>query len=117
MWFARVVRPRLKGEAHLIRYADDMVMIFSREEDARRVLQALPTRFAKYGLRLHPEKTRLLHFRRPLWGSPRKGSIDWQRPETFYRVKPVQPMALLTFVLYPVGICIAIYLMPLAVDA
>jgi 1,4-dihydroxy-2-naphthoate octaprenyltransferase len=41
----------------------------------------------------------------------------WRRPETFYRVNPVQPVALLTFVLYPVGICIAVYLMPLAVDA
>jgi 1,4-dihydroxy-2-naphthoate octaprenyltransferase len=41
----------------------------------------------------------------------------WRRPETFYRDSAVQPVALLTFVLYPIGICIAIYLMPLAVDA
>ncbi|HWT78300.1 MAG TPA: reverse transcriptase domain-containing protein, partial [Candidatus Methylomirabilis sp.] len=61
-WFEREVRPRLKGQAFLIRYADDFVMGFTREEDARRVLDVLPKRFAKYGLALHPEKTRLVPF-------------------------------------------------------
>jgi group II intron reverse transcriptase/maturase len=61
-WFTAVVRPRLYGQTALIRYADDFVLVFSKEEDARRVECVLPKRFGKYGLKLHPEKTRLLHF-------------------------------------------------------
>jgi RNA-directed DNA polymerase len=61
-WFVEVVKPRLFGRAFLIRYADDAVLVFSNERDARRVLSVLPKRFGKYGLRLHPEKTRLLLF-------------------------------------------------------
>src|ERR1019366_3855026 len=64
-WFEREVRPRLKGESFLVRYADDFVMGFACEEDARRVLAVLPKRFAKYGLTIHPEKTRLVPFERP----------------------------------------------------
>lgn len=62
VWFEREVKPRLKGRAFLIRYADDAVLGFSLEEDAQRVLEVLPKRFAKYGLELHPEKTRLVRF-------------------------------------------------------
>lgn len=62
VWFEREVKPRLKGHAFLIRYADDAVLGFSLEEDAQRVLEVLPKRFAKYGLELHPEKTRLVRF-------------------------------------------------------
>jgi hypothetical protein len=65
VWFAEVVKPRLKGRAFLVRYADDFVMGFASEEDARRVLDVLPKRFGKYGLTLHPDKTRLLPFGRP----------------------------------------------------
>lgn len=64
-WFAVDVKPRLKGRAFLVRYADDMVMVFEREDDARRVLDVLPKRFGKYGLSLHPDKTRLVRFTRP----------------------------------------------------
>ena len=64
-WFAGRVKPKLKGPAHLVRYADDAVLVFRYEEDARRVLAALPDRFARYGLSLHPEKTRLVDFRKP----------------------------------------------------
>jgi RNA-directed DNA polymerase len=64
-WFEREVQPRLKGQSFLIRYADDLVMGFSREEDARRVMEVLPKRFEKYGLTLHPQKTRLVPFERP----------------------------------------------------
>jgi group II intron reverse transcriptase/maturase len=65
VWFEREVKPRLRGQAALIRYADDFVMVFETEEDARRVAEVLPKRFEKYGLRLHPEKTRLVDFKRP----------------------------------------------------
>ena len=64
-WFVREVRPRLKDRGVLIRYADDLVFVFSRKEDAERVLEVLPKRFGKYGLSLHPDKTRLVPFRRP----------------------------------------------------
>ena len=64
-WFVRQVQPRLRGRAWLIRYADDFVIVFERQEDARRVHEVLPQRFARFGLTLHPDKTRLLNFRRP----------------------------------------------------
>jgi RNA-directed DNA polymerase len=65
VWFEQEVKPRLKGRAFLVRYADDFVMGFACEEDARRVLDVLPKRFGKYGLAIHPDKTRLLPFLRP----------------------------------------------------
>jgi RNA-directed DNA polymerase len=81
-WFARQVVPRLAGRAILVRYADDVVIIFEQERDARRVVDVLPKRLAKYGLTLHPEKTRLIDFRRPdrrVSASPDVSS----RPDTF----------------------------------
>jgi RNA-directed DNA polymerase len=65
VWFHQEVMPRLKGRAYLVRYADDAVMLFEYEEDARRVMPVLPQRFGKYGLELHPDKTRLVAFKRP----------------------------------------------------
>ncbi len=65
VWFEQEVKPRLQGRAFVIRFADDAVLGFEREEDARRVLEVLPKRFGKYGLTLHPEKTRLVDFRSP----------------------------------------------------
>jgi RNA-directed DNA polymerase len=70
-WFEHEVKPRMSGRTFLVRYADDFVVLFEQEDDARRVMDVLAKRFAKYGLRLHPEKTRLLRFRRP--SSPTKG--------------------------------------------
>jgi group II intron reverse transcriptase/maturase len=64
-WFETAVKPRLMGRAFLVRYADDLAMGFDFEEDARRVLAVLPKRLERYGLRLHPEKTRLVDFRKP----------------------------------------------------
>lgn len=65
VWFEREVKPRLGGRATLFRYADDAIIVFTREEDARRVLSVLPKRFGRYGLALHPTKTKLTEFRRP----------------------------------------------------
>jgi RNA-directed DNA polymerase len=65
VWFEREVKPRLRGEAHLVRYADDFVMTFELQEDAERVMGVLGKRMERYGLTLHPGKTRLLPFRRP----------------------------------------------------
>ena len=61
----RDVKPRLSGRARLVRYADDFVIVFEQKDDAERVLDVLPKRFGKYGLTLHPEKTRLVRFERP----------------------------------------------------
>ena len=68
-WFAEDVQPRLRGRARLVRYADDLVIVFADEHDARRAEKVLAKRFARFGLRLHPEKTRLVQFRWPPWGS------------------------------------------------
>jgi group II intron reverse transcriptase/maturase len=65
VWFEQEVKPRMKGRAELVRYADDFVICFERQEDARRVTEVLPKRMEKYGLTLHPEKTRLVEFRPP----------------------------------------------------
>jgi len=65
VWFEEEVRPRLDGDAALMRFADDFVILFSHERDARRVQAVLAKRFGKYGLALHEEKSRLLEFRRP----------------------------------------------------
>jgi group II intron reverse transcriptase/maturase len=64
-WFARDVQPRLRGRSFMIRFADDMVLAFSAEADARKVMDVLPKRMGRYGLTLHPTKTRLVHFRPP----------------------------------------------------
>jgi len=64
-WFRNEVQPRLRGRSFMIRYADDFVIVCFEEDDARRVLDVLPKRFGKYGLTLHPEKTRMVPFRRP----------------------------------------------------
>lgn len=64
-WFANEVKPCLLGQAHPVRYADDFVIVFTREADAHRVLEVLPKRLGRYGLTLHPTKTRLVKFRPP----------------------------------------------------
>ena len=80
-WFEETVKPRLQGRAYLIRYADDAVLVFEREGDARRVLDVLPKRLGKYGLTLHPEKTRLVPFQGLRPGAP--PSPREERPGTF----------------------------------
>ena len=81
-WFEREVKPHLAGRAFLIRFADDFVIVFTHEADARRMFEELPRRFAEFGLRLHPEKTRLVPFRCPAHtavrtgGTPEPGTFD-----------------------------------------
>jgi RNA-directed DNA polymerase len=82
VWFEQEVQPRLKGRAFLIRYADDFVIGFTCEEDARRVLDVLPKRFGRYGLTIHPDKTRLLAFQPPD-RSDRSDSSKGSEPGTF----------------------------------
>jgi len=64
-WFEQEVKPRLQGKAKLLRYVDDFLIGFEHREDAEKVKKALTKRLAKYGLELHPEKTRMVDFRKP----------------------------------------------------
>lgn len=82
-WFEQEVKPRLRGHAFLIRYADDFVMGFVHEQDARRVLEVLPKRLAEHGLTLHPDKTRLVPFQRPGTQPARETAPTRTRPGTF----------------------------------
>lgn len=93
-WFVRVAKPRMKGRCQLVRYADDFVMSFEDHLDGRRMLTVLGKRLGRFGLTLHPSKTRYVDFRfkRPqgrhpatqatsfaflgfthVWGTSRKG--------------------------------------------
>jgi group II intron reverse transcriptase/maturase len=65
VWYARDVRPQLKGRSALVRYADDFVLCFELAEDAQKVWTMLGERFAKFGLALHPKKTRSFRFQAP----------------------------------------------------
>jgi group II intron reverse transcriptase/maturase len=93
-WFVKEVKPRMKGHCFLVRFADDFVIGFEEEVDARRVMSVLFKRFARFDLSIHPKKTKLIHFGRPdgkvqsdiqnetfdflgftlYWGKTRKGS-------------------------------------------
>jgi group II intron reverse transcriptase/maturase len=104
-WFARDVKPRLSGQAELFRYADDFVILCSDEGDARRVFDVLPKRFGRYGLTLHPNKTRMIDFRKPrppcedgsgsfdllgfthVWARTRRGTFAVQRRTARSRFK------------------------------
>jgi len=104
-WIEQRVAPQLRGPVRLVRYADDFVLIFRDEQDARRVFAQLPRRFAEYGLQLHPDKTKLVEFRQPpysrrerptvsfdflgfthYWGRSRKGGWVLQRKTMSSRV-------------------------------
>src|SRR3954454_12437507 len=82
-WFEEEVRPRLKGRAFLIRYADDLVIGVAREDDARRIMDVLPKRMSKYGLTVHPEKTRLVRFRPADADASETTERPTTAPETF----------------------------------
>jgi group II intron reverse transcriptase/maturase len=64
-WFEKDVKPVMRGKCHLIRFADDFVIIFQLKYDADRVMNVISKRFGKYGLTVHPEKTKLIDFRSP----------------------------------------------------
>ncbi len=61
-WFTEISKTHLKGKAELIRYADDMVFVFEKREDAERVYRVLSQRLGKFGLEMHEEKSALLPF-------------------------------------------------------
>jgi RNA-directed DNA polymerase len=82
LWFERVVRGRLRGEARLVRYIDDFVICFQYREDAIRVEAALRRRLEKFSLTLEPDKTRLVEFGR--FAQRQAGKRGRTRPETLY---------------------------------
>ncbi|MCP4632646.1 MAG: group II intron reverse transcriptase/maturase [candidate division Zixibacteria bacterium] len=75
-WFIEEIKPRLKGKAELVRFADDAVLLFKCKEDALRVFEVLPKRFMKYGLTIHPEKSQMIEFLAPN-GGKRSNSFDF----------------------------------------
>jgi group II intron reverse transcriptase/maturase len=94
LWFQKVVKKRCRGEACLIRYADDFVTAFEHQEDAEQFHQALPERLEKFGLELSAAKTRVIPFYRDppsggsrfeflgfefSWGKDRKGQPHLKR--------------------------------------
>jgi group II intron reverse transcriptase/maturase len=76
-WYVKQVQPRLNGKCFLIRFADDFIMGFQLESDAKRLMQILPKRFGRYKLELHPEKTRLIHFGKPPRSGKPNGTFDF----------------------------------------
>lgn len=81
-WYAEEVKPRMRGNTFLVRFADDFILGFENQADAQKVYRVLFKRFEKYGLSLHPQKTRLVRFARP---QETKGEQAGEapRPESF----------------------------------
>ena len=82
LWFERVVKPRLRGEAYMVRYIDDFVLCFQHRSDALRVQEALAKRLRRFGLNLEPTKTKLVEFGR--YAQRHAGKRGRKRPETIY---------------------------------
>jgi hypothetical protein len=82
LWFERVVKPRLRGDAYLVRYIDDFVLCFQYRADALRVQEVLRKRLGKFGLTLEPSKTKLVEFARYAQRYAEKRGR--KRPETIY---------------------------------
>jgi len=82
LWFERVVKPRLRGEACMVRYIDDFVLCFQYRADALRVQEALAKRLSRFNLTLEPAKTKLVEFGR--YAQRHAGKHGRKRPETIY---------------------------------
>jgi RNA-directed DNA polymerase len=81
LWVSSWRRTSARGQMYVVRYADDLVMGFQREQDARAMREALASRLAQFGLELHPDKTRVIRFGR---FALRDSRLDGRlRPETF----------------------------------
>jgi RNA-directed DNA polymerase len=83
LWFEQEVKPRLRERAFLVRYADDFVIGFRDQRDAQRVMEVLPKRFGKYGLTVHPTKTKLVPFCPPSSQTKDQSGPGAHRPGTF----------------------------------
>ncbi len=76
-WYVKEVQPSMKGKCFLIRFADDFIMGFQLESDAKRIMEVLPKRFTRFKLELHPEKTRLIPFGKPPRSGKPKETFDF----------------------------------------
>ena len=81
-WFVNDVQPRMQGKSFIVRFADDAVLGFDSKRDAQRVMAVLPKRFAKYGLTVHPEKTKLIDMSKPE-GSDQMGEVRGEEEGSF----------------------------------
>jgi group II intron reverse transcriptase/maturase len=84
-WFEQQVKPMMRGKCRLIRFADDFVIVFQLEYDAERVMAVISKRFEKYGLTVHPGKTKLIDFRSPIHFERNRKDNEHRggKPETF----------------------------------
>jgi RNA-directed DNA polymerase len=76
----------MRGRRLLVRYADDAVLCFETKGDADRVMAVLPKRFEKYGLTVHPEKTKLMDMKRPGVGKRKHESFTFLGFKHFWAV-------------------------------
>jgi group II intron reverse transcriptase/maturase len=76
-WFVKAVQPRMRGKCFIIRFADDFIIGFQLESDAKRLMEVLPKRFERFALSLHPKKTRLIAFGRPARNAKPQGTFDF----------------------------------------
>ena len=83
VWFEQVVKPRCEKVVALYRFADDALIVCASERDAQRIRAVLPKRCAKYGLQLHPDKTRVIRFTRPPYPDQEHRHQQEGGPETF----------------------------------
>ena len=81
LWVEQWRKKQARGEVIIVRYADDAVLGFERREEAERFLEQLRERLRKFGLELHPEKTRLIEFGR--YATERREKRGEGKPETF----------------------------------
>jgi group II intron reverse transcriptase/maturase len=80
LWFEKRIRPQAAGPVYLVRYADDFLIMAERQSDAQAIERALRSRFEKFGLTLHPEKTRTISFSRK---EPENAKRQGRKPYTF----------------------------------
>ncbi len=73
-WYVKQAKPRLTGRSFLVRFADDFVLGCENEVDGQRLMKVLPKRFEKYGLTIHPEKSKMISFKWPSKFSAKSGN-------------------------------------------
>ena len=83
VWFENEVKPRLCGKSFMVRYADDIVIFLQNENEARRVMEVIPKRLGRFGLTMHPDKSRIVRFCQPKFTWRPGDDSGFQPPGTF----------------------------------
>ncbi len=83
VWFENEVKPPLRGKSFMVRYADDIVIFIQNEDKAQRVMEVIPKRLGRFGLTVHPDKSRIVRFRQPKFTWRPGDGDDFQPPRTF----------------------------------